>query len=809
MKIKLLAATGMASIVVCFGAQAALAQSTEADGGGGNEIIVTANRRAEDVSKIPYNISAIGGEAVERAGIANFEDLARSVPNLNLNSAGSRSINAHRPVIRGLNASASNRQGEALEQPAVATYLGNVAVPAGLFPIDDIERIEVLRGPQGTLYGAGALGGAIRIIPAAPRLGEFEGSVTGSAALVSHSKDLDYSIGGVINVPVGETLALRVSAQHQRNAGFIDRYGIFEKQGDFKSPPVLANPGDVVGSSAVLKDKRDSNWDRADSVRAAIKWEPTDDIDLVAAYGYSRFRGEGGPEDNIVYQGGPDPLDPDLSYPALGKYKVIKRADEPFNRQSHLGSLDASFDAGFATLSSTTSYTTSKGQNVSDGTYTYLRLVPSLRSYYVGNPVNPRFYGVSDYRDKSKVFTQEFRVVSQLDGPIEFVVGVYYQREKRDDVRGTYLPGTPEQTAAAGNPIDPFNLLGDDDRVINFASKSKFVDKAFFGELTWKITDEWQITGGARVFKQTFNRSIDFAVPLFGIAIPNPDDAGRNATSVKDAIFKLNTSYEFSPGHQFYATFSQGFRRGGANNFALGGIAAEPASILLYKPDYVDNYEAGVKGKFGGLRYTFDVFYDDWTNPQIGLSTPKNVWPVVVNGKKARSKGIEFELGGSITPELDFSIGYAYADAKITRDFCIPTGDGFFGFIDCGIQGVKGTRLPGAPKHTGSASLDYERELASGDKIGLSVNANYKGSLYTTLPGDGLFNPKLDSFWTVGASASWTHGPIQASLFARNLFNERGVLGVNNAPGASLDGLDAITQITRPRTIGIQLRFNW
>ncbi len=799
LKSRLFAATSLGSVLAALFCQPVQAQTTENQD---DVVIVTATRRAEDVTDIPYNISAIGSEQLDRLGITNFESLASQVPNLNLNSVGDRAVGAQRPVIRGLNASQSNRAGQAQEQAPVATYLGNVPTLAGLFPVEDVERIEVLRGPQGTLYGAGALGGAIRIIPAEAKLGVFEGSVSASIGTLSHSDDLDYGLSGVVNVPLGDTLALRASLSHRENAGFIDKFGVFVRQGNAFSPPVLVTPGDVANSQAALRNDPDANWSQSDSARLTLKWAPTDALELVAAYNRSELSGNGGPSDNPGYPGGPDPLDPRIVYPALDEYEVIIRGEEPYDRISEMVSLDASYDAGFATLSSTTSYTETTGNNVFDGTYGILALPAAFRPYYIGNPANPRFMSINNFADNSEVFTQEVRLVSQIDGPLQFVAGAYYQNEKRNDTWYIYIPGTPAQTAASGGlPV----VTPPGEQALNLAGDNEFSDTSVFGELTWNLTDAWQITGGARFFSQEFDRSIDFQIPLFGISAIN-----SNSTSIEDSTFKLNTSYEYLDGHNVYGTISQGFRRGGANSFAISGIIGEPASLLDYAPDTVDNFELGAKGRFAdGWRYSANVFLDNWHDPQIGIFTPVNVWPAVVNGKEARSTGFEVEVNGTFAEDFSFDVGYAYSDAKLTEDFCLPVGNGGGGFIACGIQGLDGTVLPGAPKHTGTLNLAYEKQLADGSDIALSINSNYKGSMFTTLPTANLINPELDGFWTVNATASWGQGPWRASLYARNVFDERGVLAVTLRQGALAGPLDDLTSVTRPRSVGIQLSYDW
>lgn len=800
----LLSASGLGGVLALIICQPVFAQTPEEVDAEAklDTVIVTATRRATDVTDVPYNISAIGSDQIERLGIKSFENLAAQIPNLNLNSVGDRSVGAQRPVIRGLNASASNRPGQAQEQAPVATYIGNVPTSAGLFPIDDVERIEVLRGPQGTLYGAGALGGAVRIIPVTPKIGAYEGSLAGSVGTLSHSDDLDYSFSGVINIPLGETLALRASASHREDAGFIDKFGVFAREGGALSPASLATPGDVANSAAILQTDKDSNWSKADSLRVSLAWAPSDAIEVIASYNRSELRGQGGPGDNPGYPGGVDPLDPRLTYPELDEYEVILRGLEPYKRDSDMMSLDASFDVGFATLSSTTSYTESAGENVVDNTYGTLALPDIYRPYYTGNPANPRFMSVSNYADDTEIFTQEVRLVSQTESSLEYILGAFYQNEKRNDTWFIYLPGTPAQTAASGGlPV----ILPPGDQSLSLSGDNEFTDISVFGELTWNVSDDWQITGGARFFRQEFERSIDFQIPLFGILAVNSND-----TEIEDSTFKLNTSYEYVDGHNVYGTISQGFRRGGANSFAISGIIAEPASLLDYKPDTVDNFEVGAKGRFaGGLRYSANLFLVKWHDPQVGAFTPFNVWPLVINGTEAESKGFEVEVNGNILPNLNFDVGYAYADAKLTEDFCIPVGDGGGGFLPCGIQGVDGTRLPGAPKHSATINLAYLHELGNNSDLEFSLNANYKGSMFLTLPSINLLNPELDGFWTLNAGAAWTKGPWRTSLYARNLLDERDVLAVNLRQAPFLGPLDDFSNVTRPRSVGIQLSYNW
>lgn len=772
-----------------------------------NLIIVTANRREQDVSQIPYNITSVSSEALERTGVATIEDLSRQVPNLVVTSSGNQFLGAQRQIMRGLNASANNRNGVTLEQNPVSTYLGN-APYANYFQVDDIERVEVLRGPQGTLYGSGALGGTIRLIPNQPALGETSGRLKASVADVAHSEDYDYGFGGLINLPLGDTLALRVSASHDREAGFIDQFGIFARTGDGPlDAPVLANPANPLTSPAALYDKEDVNRSRVTSFRAALRWNPVDAFDITVAHNYSRIKGYGPSYDTPAYNGGADGIAPSVIYPDTGEYEVVSRSLNPYERTSNMTTLDASYDAGFATLSTTASYFETEGDVYIDGVWGNLALPSALIPYYAGSPINPRYNSVYRFPDKTTSKTAELRLVSNGDGPIDYTVGLFYQNEKNSTAWVGHAPGQTAYNQLPGVTFLGFGPGGPDEILFDVAGEQRFTEKAIFGEITWNVTDTLELTGGVRVFDQKLTREVVNDVPLYGLL-----ESSINSADFSDAKFRFNATYEFTPGHRIYGTFSQGFRRGGANAFALTGFLREPASLLTYKPDSVDNFEIGLKGRLdNGWRYTADVFLAKWKDPQIGGFTAVIFWPAVFNAEKAESKGFELELAGDITDSLSFSGGFAYTKAVLTDDFCVASGDGSGapnGDIPCAINGTKGTPLPSAPRYSGTFSLDYERELGAEDTITASFNGNYKGKSRMNLPTLGARYPEIPSYWLFNAFIGWEHGPITASLFARNLFDKRTVFAVNTRI-TPYSPIDLYETVGRPRTVGIELGFEW
>lgn len=766
-------------------------------------IVVTANRRAQDVTKIPYNIAVVGGDQIAATGVSSIEDLSRQIPNLVVTSSGAQNIGAQRQIMRGLSASPGDRQGQALEQNSVSTYLDNSPY-ANFFPIKDIERVEVLRGPQGTLYGAGSLGGAIRLIAAAPKLGVFEGSLAASVGLVHKSKDHDYSVDGVINIPLGETLAARLSASHDRNAGFIDAVGLFVTSGNQPlGAPQLANPSNPVTSSALRESAKDINWDKSTFWRASLKWAPADNFEATIAYNRVKSRGFGPNADMPDFNGGADPLDRNITYPDTGKYEIVRRLREPFNRTSQMWTADLSYDMGFATLSTTSSFFKTHGEVYSESTLGTVALPAVFVPYYTGTPTNPRFSSIGKYADRSNSFTQEVRLVSKENDTIDFVIGAFYQREKRTDLWSSFGFGQYAYNRTPG--VVSFSGIGQDDRFFTVGGSQKFTDKSVFGELTWHVAERLDVSAGMRYFEQTLARDAEADIPNFYLF-----EQGSNKTKLSDQIFKFNISYEFAERHQVYAIFSQGFRRGGANAFPLSGFALEPASLLSYEPDKVDNYEIGLKGRFDNdWVYTFDLFYDEWSKPQIGTFTPYNVWPVTVNAEKARSKGAEFELRGPLGSGFDFALGYSYTDAQLTKDFCLPAGVGNGVNIDpCAIVGVAGTALPSAPKHSGTLTLNYVHELGNGDTITAGFNANYKSKMRQNLPARNSRYPMLSGYWLTNFNLSWETDAWTLNGYVRNIFNERPVYGVYSRI-TPFTPLDLVETVGRPREVGVSLRFSW
>lgn len=823
-------AIGAAVHLALYGVpQVVLAQEEPPAQAGLEEIIVTASRREQAVEEVPYNLTVIGGEDLSRMGVTDIASLARQVPGLSLYDFGSRYDRARTPIIRGLNASSTGTGGfnpvrafRTSEQSPVSTYIGNSPIN-GYFQLDDIQRIEVLRGPQGTLYGAGALGGAVRIIPNAPELGEFSGHLDASLGTLAHSSDLPYTAGGTLNVPIGDTLAVRVTGKYAYDPGFIDVSGILERtSNDVFGAPVLADPADPVDSPGVFTGKDDWNDQRTFTGRASLLWEPIDKFRADLAVTYADLDGDGGPLANSAFPGGPYPFDPRITFPRGGDYQGFAAIDQPYSRETILASLDLTYDAGFATLSSTSSYYSTEGSTLTEVTY-FIGGISFFAPYYAGIPINPRFVHVNEFLDTEHAFTQEVRLVSATspEKRLDYVLGAFYQKQSSKGVWTIASPGSHERSVSQGCTAPVFfgssfpnclTTVGPNDSTFVQPDNQQFEEVSVFGELTWHVTDQGQLTFGGRYFDQDFTDNQSYLYPTFNLfAHGRPNDSHDSGT-----IWKVNPSYEYIDNHRVYATWSQGFRRGGANAFPLEGFARESPLLLTYKPDQADNYEIGLKGRFAnGITYSLAGFYIDWSDPQIGGSLPSGNL-AVFNANEAESKGFELESSGPLLfPDLSYAIGFSYVDAKLTKDFALPGNTGFGQIVPGLISGKDGEPLPGVPETSVTGTITYERNLAPGYDLSISVNGSYRSSV-PIFRVETQSERETEAYAIVNLSSTLSHEPWTLVVYVTNLTDKRAIL---LPPYAALPfvideidgplGLDRPELLNRPREVGLRISYRF
>ena len=793
------------------------------------EVVVTASRRAQNVVDVPYNISAVSGSALEAASVNTLTDIARMLPGINVPDLGPRANGSNSNiVIRGLNA--NDPIGSAYlpwgSVPLVSTYVDDIPVFVNL-DLNDVQRVEVLRGPQGTLYGSGAVAGTIRIIHNAPDPTHFSASVDADGSETSHADKNSYSVNGVLNFPLGDTAALRVGAGYRDIAGFINAPNAAVFGPNYQ--PELADPANPLTSP--LKTQSLTGVDSAHSqyFRAAALWHVTPLFDANLSYvrqdehsnGFSRQTVGAGRYTDEAYI----PIAPD-------------------HRTVDLGALTLTADAGFATIISSTSY----ARNVDHSSYDetpFLQKFDSLSPLYYGNFPRPTTEFITGYTDKSLV--EELRLVSKEGSTFDYTVGGYYRHQTNDLFQYEIIPGfgawseLPGSGAAVSEALNAtpgnnyaFNTFGDfiqnynggtrpsalspTDTNYTYARNSGFKDKALFGELTWHVTPKWQLTGGVRVFWQDVSENIHIQIPYGGpyfSTLPPPanqtDALGTTLASGDQSfhnhLFKLNTSYALSGDVRAYATFSEGFRHGGVNAVSVGTCPfCDSANTASFKPDTVKNYEAGLKGTVDNwLRFSGDVYLMNWSDIQIQLFNASST-AYVANGGTARSQGVELELEAQLSRNWSATFGYGYTDAKVTEDFLIT---------DRGqqiLQARNGDRLPYVPTQTVTAGITHSRRIKDDLSFDAHADLAYHSDVNTQINSSVAGYRQLGGFTTVNASAGLNFGARwRAAVYGTNLTTVVGVSAagpvLNNAsnyPGTE-KYLDEF--VIRPRTIGLRLQY--
>jgi outer membrane receptor protein involved in Fe transport len=730
---------------------AQLAGASQADASGGlEEIVVTATRRATTVQDTPINIAAVTGAQIEREGLRTLSEATRAIPGINVIDQGGRG--GSQIVVRGLNAEPlANNDNSNDGGGIVATYLGETPVFIEL-KLNDMERVEVLLGPQGTLYGAGTLGGAIRYIPRRPRFGETSMEVRGATYRYSEASTQSFDGGATVNLPLGDKFAFRASVDRLEDSGFIDQSYVVRSPGTSLSS-AFGSPAAIAEN---FRRERDVNDEKTWSGRVAARWAPADAVDLNLTY-YFQNQDIGG------RQSSSHRLD---SLPvSFGEYESALRVLEPAERDNELLTLEATFDLGFAELTSATSYSEYSQHSRRDQTDLAIELG-------FGYELFPGLVNFTDERIEEERANQEVRLVSKGEGPFSWTVGAFYNRFEREIDYVELTPGLHEFFGSA---------VGDDRDYLSI-DRSKREEYAFYGELSYQLTDAWSFTIGGRYYNYDLRLASAATFPPFPATGPQFDftHAGQKDDGV---LGKLNASYRISADTLAYGTVSQGYRGGSSNALTPCPVPLPPDTFvcgqpdeLFYTPDKTTNYELGLKSQWFDRRLTFNsaVFYIDWKDVQLGSSTQVGAVGITVNGEGASSRGAEFNLDAKVTSKLRVEGSYAYTDAqlderspRLIRTIAPP------GFAAVYIDGQDGDRLPGSARHRGSVAASYVEPISSRFELDFGWRTVFSGDVLSTAGarGDGVTLPSYSiSYARVGLTD--IRNEFSVTLYADNVFNE-------------------------------------
>ncbi|GAB2504682.1 TonB-dependent receptor [Microbulbifer agarilyticus] len=757
-------------------------------------VVVTATRREASVEDIPLNISVVDEQTLRRKNITDAkkfieQSVAISAPQ---NSARfSDSV-----TVRGLNVSRVDANNlEQFIRSTLSYYLDETPLPHLRYRIKDVARVETLLGPQGTLYGAGSLGGTVRYITNQPNLEESEFSVNTSVSQTAESSGLSSDTDFVINLPLSETVAVRASMAYLDEKGYIDRaVNPTWRTGD------TAWEGDPKPGQLLYKD---DDWHEATSGKVSLLWKPSEDLSVTfshiqqseLAHGIngasrlpvSRFCGDDDAcSENTTRETTPYQYD---------AYTVVSRYEEFSDRDFVLDSVDLDLSlSGFDIVSSTSVYSDdSKGQGdyADYGNIYYGWISPEIALATSNNSAYMTFDNAYEG------ITHETRLVSNGDGPLSWIAGVYYGKQEKSLKFSEWMPDLDDiagldRSTAGGRVNEGYaEDLG-----------STYSEVAVFGEATYAISDRWDVTLGARVFNYEDDAD-GIVTDYLGFT---SGDRISNIKGTGESIYKFNTSYDLTDDVMVYATLSQGFRRGGANAFKEEGGNIPTEEIQYYEPDTVDNYEIGVKGSLldGRLFVHADVYQMDWKNAQtywdqtVGGYLPING---TTNGPDSRTQGIEVMTKLRLTESVSLTYEAMTTGAEWAEDKEVCT---YIGGSDC-FTYEKGGELGGTADWRHNFGATYDTVLDNGIGVYASVNGRYFGdtpSDRADKEGEGVY--VRDAYTVIDAYVGLDYENYAVALWVDNLTNDDAE--VSGQRGGRM-GYRAIN--LRPRTVGLNLSYDF
>lgn len=574
-----------------------------------NEIVVTASKRTESIQNVPMSVSAFGELAIERNAFNSVQDYGTRIPNFAFAAAGeSRSSKQTSFAIRGISGAGTT-----------GLYIDDSPLPDSLDPaVVELERIEVLRGPQGTLYGARSMGGTVRLITKQPDLNEFAGHLSADLSSTSGG-GTNHSIEGVVNLPVAsDTFALRVLGYTRYDAGFLDRAPLPESPQPFAVNENFNNQrrsgGQITGLLSLL--------DGALTVTPRFAYEKTE------RDGRSQADIEAGNDVN---------------------YRLFD-IDERSGGEWKLATLTVGYTTDYGRFVSATSYFDHASFDTEDGS-------EILNAIFEQSPPVP---GVLRAHDDDEVFSQEFRFSSSFDGPLQLTTGLYFQDSKTS-------------TAFPPSPMPPIS-----DNLYTLDLQQKVKEAALFAEANYDLTDRLTLIAGLRYFDNEVTFS-QLQGGLFGDQVPYEGEQQQSGVTPKVGVQYHLTDDRMiyaNAGKGYRVGGVNGFAAGAcAQGLSDIGISADDAAS--YKSDSVRSYELGAKTRWldRTLALNAAAFRIDWDDLQQTLGLGDCGYFAVVNIGAARSQGMELEVAWSPSPIVSFSLGLGYTDAEIVDNGGL-TGNG-------------------------------------------------------------------------------------------------------------------------------------
>ncbi|HEY7741077.1 MAG TPA: TonB-dependent receptor [Steroidobacteraceae bacterium] len=727
-----------------------------------DSVVVTAQKRVQALGEIPMSVTVVSGDALERQQADNFQDLISLVPGLSINT-NTRGVT--RISLRGINTGgvASTVGVYANDVPfGSSSGLANGAVLSGDFDTFDMNRIEVLRGPQGTLYGASSLGGVIKYVANEPSTAGFEGRVQASLEDIAGG-GMGHALTGVLNMPASDTFAVRASAFYRSDDGFIDSIGI-------NPIPTLQNPAvNIVGGSRV---EEDLNGLETYGGRVSALVRPSDAFSLNLTVLFQDIKSDNADR----YE-----ADPVTYAPLYGGLIASRYHPEWTDIEYRVYSATMDWDLGGVTLQSVTSYGEFTETFQRDVARVPLFGIPAAQLatlvYSTPGTTDRLLSAIQNQITATDKFTQEFRLLSPENETFEWLVGAYYTEEDSGidpQIITAVNPGT-ETPAAGVAPIADGSL------------PSSYEELALFANATWHITDRFDLSFGGRLSENDQEASQSLAVNLPGVFVGTLVFDGVTS-SESPFTWSVSPRFEFSDATSMYARIATGFRPGGPNVLPPGTPPGTPTS---YDSDELTSYELGLKTGSADGRFGFDLalFYLDWAD--IQLFAVVNSVGLNANGGTAVSKGVEFTATARPVDGLQLSLMTAYTDAYLTQDTHPVVG------------GLDGDPLPWVPEWSFSFGGDYEWGVFGDATAYVGGQVAYTGKRTADFgnrdAGGSIREAGSYTLLDIRTGILWERWSIE--LYGKNVTDERGINDIAE-PGPFPGGAVAIGAI-RPRTYGV------
>lgn len=789
------------------------------------EIIVTSRKMgAESLQEIPAAISALDRTTLEEMMVVDFEDFARQVPGLTFldTSPGQR-----RYVVRGIQSAGQQQVAVYYDEvplPGVQSSTSNSGSQTTDLKLYDMERVEVLRGPQGTVFGANSQGGTVRFLTAQPVMDEFSGYVSAELSRTTPSGSNNTNFQGVANLPLAEGLAARVLVYDGEDAGYIDN-----------NRCRATNPAEdprLPGTALSCLNLQDYNYNKTTGFRTNLTWEATDTTRFKGQFwwqdrqpgGDARYHpfdayNSGTPTDP-VYAGNSDNVAA-FTFFEEGKFKSGDYAQTPKPDEQTLFSLTGEFELPFADLTATASRYERDFQFKFDSTWiiTFLLqdgIAAGLPACATADQTDPEclradlLYALTDQNQSLEQNAFEFRFNSkESDSPIKWVAGGFWRERKSNfqsfvpviDTNGlTFSPPQPP-TLPPPNEIGS-GVPGCHPCVFARTDNKDITETAIFGEIDWAITDALNLNFGVRWFDvdQTEEGFTNFQFAAFGTNPPDPTTptgatpSSFNNLDDSEVPWKVALAWHLSDSTTVYGVRSNGFRLGGTNNRGIGAIVI-PES---FQADEAVNYEAGIKSVFGGNRTTLNasVFLIDWDNLQVAGQDVTGAFGFIGNAGSAEVQGIEVDLASALTDRLYVTGQITYLSKKeLTEDQVTTTFQ---------ANGVKGDEIPRVPEMTAAFTAQYSFDLPVADWDGaVRLEGSFTDDSFTTLSPSDSSRRYQDSYSIVNARANFRNQnmDLDLTLFVENVFDEEGDVFIGGGSGGQ-----PTSKITnRPQTVGIQV----